>query len=235
MYTDIFSEEISPVFHKNVCVLSGPNLAKEIIQGLPAVTVVAAGNDTIAEQAQSLLSSPKFCVFSNTDVVGVELGGALKNIIALGAGMADGLGYGDNAKAAFMTRGLAEIASLGIAAGANPLAFSGLAGLGDLVVTCSSSLSRNHYVGVELAGGRTLKDISASMHNIAEGVTTTTATIQMAQELGVEMPITEVIYRILFQGLDVRQAVTELMENPAGKELDILDSKACYNLSKSPL
>ena len=148
--SQLIAEEINPRFHSNICVLSGPNLAREVLHGLPAATVIAAENNAVARKVQRLLTTPKLCVFTNTDVIGVELGGALKNIIALGAGIADGLGYGDNAKAAFMTRGLTEITALGVALGANPLTFSGLTGLGDLVATCASPLSRNHYVGVEL-------------------------------------------------------------------------------------
>ena len=158
-------------------------------------------------------------LYTNTDVIGVELGGALKNIIALGAGIADGLGYGDNAKAALITRGLTEIAALGVALGANPLTFAGLTGLGDLIATCSSPLSRNHYVGVELTKGRSLDEITSSMNGVAEGVSTAIAAYNLAQQLGVEMPITEKIYRILYQGLSPRQAAVELMEVKAGHEL----------------
>jgi glycerol-3-phosphate dehydrogenase (NAD(P)+) len=144
-------------------------------------------------------------------VVGVELGGALKNIIALGGGISDGLGYGDNGKAAFITRGLVEITRLGVAAGANPLTFAGLAGLGDLVATCSSPLSRNRYVGKQLASGRGLQEILSSMKNVAEGVDTTIGALELASRLRVDMPLTQAISTVLFQGMDPRQAVTELM------------------------
>jgi len=153
------------------------------------------------------------------DVIGVELGGALKNIIALGAGMADGLGYGDNAKAAFITRGLTEMTALGVALGASPLTFSGLAGLGDLIATCASPLSRNHYVGVELTKGCSLKEITDSMTGVAEGVSTTIAAWNLAQQLGLEMPITERIYQVLYEGVDPRQAAAELMEAEVKHEL----------------
>ena len=162
---------------------------------------------------------PTFCVFTNTDVIGVELGSALKNIIALGAGITDGLGYGDNAKAALITRGLTEITALGVALGANPLTFSGLAGIGDLIATCASPLSRNHYVGVELAKGRSLKEITDSMTGVAEGVSTTLAVWNLAQQMGLEMPITETIYRILYDGADLRQSAAELMQAGAAHEL----------------
>jgi glycerol-3-phosphate dehydrogenase (NAD(P)+) len=217
--SEVIAEEIPAELHSHICALSGPNLSQEIAQRLPAVSVVAAHDISVAEQAQRLLNSPNFCVFTNNDLVGVELAGSLKNIIAMGAGMVDGLGLGDNAKAAFMTRGLAEITCLGIAAGANPLTFAGLAGIGDTVATCASNLSRNHYVGLELAKGRKLDDITASMQGVAEGVATTQATRLLAQRLGVEMPITEQLYRVLFEGLDPRHAVPELMGQRMGQEL----------------
>ncbi len=218
--SQVIAEEIEPRFRSNICVLSGPNLSREILGNLPAATVVAAWNDGTARKAQRLLTAPNFCVYTNTDVIGVELGGALKNIIALGAGMADGLGYGDNAKAAFITRGLTEITALGVAMLANVLTFSGLAGLGDLIATCASPLSRNHYVGVELTKGRSLKEITDSMTGVAEGVSTTLAAWNLAQQMGLEMPITEKIYQVLYQGVDPRQAVSELMAAEVKHELD---------------
>ena len=162
--------------------------------------------------------SSTFRVYTNDDTVGVELGGALKNIIALGAGICDGLGYGDNGKAAFMTRGLAEITRLGVAAGASPITFAGLAGLGDLVATCASPLSRNHQVGTQLATGRSLEEIQASMKNVAEGVFTTAAAVKLAARLGVEMPIARATYQVLFKGLDPKQAVAALMGRPPRAE-----------------
>jgi glycerol-3-phosphate dehydrogenase (NAD(P)+) len=209
--TQVIAEEIDPRFRPNICVLSGPNLAKEILCGLPASAVVAASDEAIARKAQKLLSAPNFCVYTNSDIIGVELGGALKNIIALGAGMVDGLGYGDNAKAAFITRGLTEITALGVALGASPLTLSGLAGLGDLVATCASPLSRNHYVGVELIKGRSLSEITASMKGVAEGVSTTLAVWNLAQQLELEMPITERIYQVLYKGIDPHQIMIELI------------------------
>ena len=217
--SQVIAEEINPRFHSNICVLSGPNLAREVLHGLPAATVIAAENNAVARKVQRLLTTPKLCVFTNTDVIGVELGGALKNIIALGAGIADGLGYGDNAKAAFMTRGLTEITALGVALGANPLTFSGLAGLGDLVATCSSPLSRNHYVGVELTKGRSLTEILSSMTNVAEGVSTALVAWNLAQKLGLEMPITEKVYQILYANADPRPAAVEMMGGDARHEL----------------
>jgi glycerol-3-phosphate dehydrogenase (NAD(P)+) len=209
--SEVIADEIDQRFRSNICVLSGPNLYKEILRDLPASAVVAAWNEAIARQAQKLLTTPNFCVYTNTDVIGVELGGALKNIIALGAGMVDGLGYGDNAKAAFITRGLTEMAALGIAMGANPLTLSGLSGLGDLVATCASPLSRNHYVGVELTKGRSLEEITNSMVGVAEGVSTTVAVWNQARQLELEMPITEKIYQVLYNGVEPCQAIIELL------------------------
>ncbi len=217
--TQVIADEIDPRFHSNICVLSGPNLSLEILDNLPAATVVAAVDEAKARKAQKLLTTPNLCVYTNTDVIGVELGGATKNIIALGAGIADGLGYGDNAKAALITRGLTEMAALGVALGANPLTFSGLAGLGDLITTCASTLSRNHYVGVELAKGRPLEEIIDSMTGVAEGVSTTLVVWNLAQELGLETPITEAIYRILYEGADLRKMAAQLMTAGAAHEL----------------
>ncbi len=217
--SQVIAEEINPKLRHNICVLSGPNLAREILMGLPAATIAAAEDDKSSRILQRLLTTPNLCVYTHNDVTGVELGGTLKNIIALGAGIADGLGYGDNAKAAFMTRGLTEVSALGVALGANPLTFSGLAGLGDLIATCSSTLSRNHYVGVELTRGRSLEDIVANMDGVAEGVSTTRVAWELAQRLGLEMPITEKIFRVLYEGLSPRDASAELMGAQVNHEL----------------
>jgi glycerol-3-phosphate dehydrogenase (NAD(P)+) len=213
--TQVIYEEIDPAYRHNICVLSGPNLSTEIVHGLPATTVIAAQDTAVAKRAQGIMASATFRVYTNNDVIGVELGGALKNIVALAAGLSDGLGYGDNAKAALVSRGLAEISRLGVAMGANPLTFAGLAGLGDLVATCASPLSRNRFVGQELAKGRPLAEITASMINVAEGISTTVAARGMAREYGVDMPITEQVYRVLFEWLDVTKAMATLM----GREL----------------
>lgn len=217
--SQVIAEEINPRFQANICVLSGPNLAREILRGLPAATVAAAEDNAIARKVQRLLTTPKLCVFTNTDVIGVELGGALKNIIALGAGIADGLDYGDNAKAAFVTRGLTEITALGVALGAHPLTFSGLAGLGDLMATCASPLSRNHYVGMELTKGRSLTEIISSMSGVAEGVSTTLVARNLARNLGLEMPITEKIYQVLYENADPCQVAVAMMGGNARHEL----------------
>ncbi len=217
--SQVIAEEIDPSFQSNICVLSGPNLSREILQNLPAASVVAARVDAVARKAQNLLTTPNYCVYTNSDVIGVELSGALKNIIALGTGMADGLGYGDNAKAALITRGLTEISALGVTLGASPLTFSGLAGLGDLVATCASPLSRNHYVGVELTNGRSLKEILDSMDGVAEGVTTTLVAWNLAQQLELEMPITENIYQVLYKDAEPRQVLVELLGAEGRHEL----------------
>jgi len=217
--SEVIADEVNADFWSNICVLSGPNLSQEILQNLPAVAVVAAEDESVARKAQRLLNTPSLCLYTNTDVTGVELGGALKNIVAIGAGIADGLGYGDNAKAALITRGLTEITALGVALGANPLTFSGLTGLGDLIATCSSPLSRNHHVGVELTEGRSLDEITGSMSGVAEGLSTTIVAHNLAWQLGVEMPISEKIYQVLYRGLSPRQAAVELMEAQAGHEL----------------
>lgn len=217
--SQVIAEEINPRFQPNICVLSGPNLAREILHELPAATVVAAEDITVARKLQRILTTPNLCVFTNNDVIGVELGGALKNIIALGAGIADGLGLGDNARAAFMTRGLTEISALGVAMGAHPLTFSGLAGLGDIVATCTSNLSRNHYVGMELSRGRLLAEIVTSMTQVAEGISTTMVARNLAQGLGLEMPITEKVYQVLYENAEPRKAAMEMVGANAGHEL----------------
>ena len=190
--SQILEEELPSAFHPRICSLSGPNLAQEIVQGKPASTVVAGRDDASTSCAQEILMSPSFRVYTSKDIIGVELGGTLKNIIALGAGIADGLGLGDNGKSALITRGLAEISRLGVAAGADPLTFAGLAGLGDIVATCASTLSRNRYVGEQLAQGRSWPEIQGSMQNVAEGVNTTGAALEMAGKLGADRFITQV-------------------------------------------
>lgn len=208
--SQIIEEEVAPSLRKQICVLSGPNLAKEISQGLPAASVIAAQDAAIARKAKKLLQSPQFRIFTTDDVIGVELSGALKNIAALGAGVIDGLKLGDNAKAAFIALNWNEAVSLGITLGARSDTFYGLAGLGDLIATCASTLSRNHYVGYKLAEGHSLVEISASMPQIAEGVTTTMAAHQLNKKLGIKAPITELIYRILFESLPPTEMTASL-------------------------
>lgn len=216
--SQVLEEELPSGLHSAICAISGPNFAEEIVQGKLASTVVAGRDAQMVEQTQAILMSSSFRVYSSDDLIGVELGGALKNIIALGAGIADGLQMGENGKAALVTRGLAEITRLGIAAGAQPLTFAGLAGLGDLIATCASRLSRNRYVGEELAKGRSWPDIQKSMNNVAEGVNTTGSALAMADELGVEMPITQATHQVLFEGLSPQEAIVQLMERPPRSE-----------------
>jgi glycerol-3-phosphate dehydrogenase (NAD(P)+) len=217
--TEILEEEI-PGSRRRIAALSGPNIASEVAEGKPTAAVVATYEPDIGVRIRTLLTAIHYRVYTAHDVVGVELAGALKNIIAIGAGFNDGMGYGENAKAAFITRGLAEISRLGIAAGAHPLTFSGLAGIGDLIATCASPLSRNQQLGRRLASGEKLDDILKSTHTVAEGVTTTQAALQMAAQYQVEMPITKQLSMVLFEGLDPRKAVPELMMRDPKSELE---------------
>jgi glycerol-3-phosphate dehydrogenase (NAD(P)+) len=210
--SQVLAEEIAPSLAGQICVLSGPNLAGEIARGLPAGSVIAAQDIALAERARKLMESPEFVLSTSDDVIGVELGGALKNIIALGAGMIDGLALGDNAKGAFVAWGWTEVISLGVTLGARADTFYGLAGLGDLITTCASNLSRNHYVGYELAKGRSLSDISASMTHVAEGVATTAAAHRLAKNHGLGLPIIGLIHGVLFEGLPPSRALSGFKE-----------------------
>ncbi len=192
-------------------VLSGPSFAKEVASGAPTAVVIASADHATAVHARDLFQTGSFRVYTNTDVIGVELGGALKNVIALAAGATAGLGYGQNTLAALITRGLAEITRLGLAVGAERATFYGLAGLGDLVLTCTGSLSRNRTVGFRLGQGERLKDILADMTAVAEGVKTTEAAYHLARTHGVEMPITEQMYAILYEGRQPADALRTLM------------------------
>ena len=216
--TEVIREELGRKTAAPVCALSGPNLALEVAAGKPATTVVA-GPAVAAERVRDLLMSPQFRCYTNEDVIGVEMAGALKNVIAIGAGIADGLDAGDNDKAAFITRGIAEIARLGIAAGAYPLTFAGLAGLGDLVATCASPLSRNRHVGSELAKGRSLAEIQAGLTQVAEGIFTTEAASELGRRSGIELPITEQMRAVLFEGKAPLAAIADLMRREAKHEL----------------
>jgi len=201
-----------------VCVLSGPNLAKEVAAGQPSATVLACGDAAQAERLRHAITTESFRVFTNQDVIGCEVGGAVKNVIAIAAGIGDGLGYGWNTKAALITRGLAEIERLGGALGAQRITFLGLAGNGDLTATCASPQSRNRHVGEELGKGRSLGDITADMMMVAEGVTSTPAIAALAQRLGVPMPITRKVDAVLSGSLSPVEAVHQLMEFEPGAE-----------------
>lgn len=202
-----------------VAALSGPSHAEEVARGLPASVVVASRKAELAHRVRDLFMADRFRVYSQTDVVGVELGGATKNVIAIAAGICDGLKLGDNAKSALLTRGLAEMTRLGIALGAKRETFAGLAGMGDLITTCMSPYGRNRSVGIQIGQGRTLKEILAGMEQVAEGIRTTKSVRTLARRHGVEMPITEQCYRVLFRGKDPRRAVGDLMRRAAKDEL----------------
>jgi len=191
--------------------VSGPNLAKEVARGLPGATVVACSDVKRAERLQRLFHCRTFRVYTNTDVCGVEIGGAAKNVVAIAAGIADGLGYGDNSKSALITRGLVEITRLAVRLGANPLTMAGLAGIGDLVATCMSKQSRNRFVGEELGKGRSLEEIIASMNMVAEGVKSSRSITALAERNQVDMPIATRVRRVLHEGADAAEMVEELL------------------------
>ena len=201
-------------------VLTGPNLAKEISAGKAAASVIAMVDDTIAARLQKVFRTGLFRVYTNEDVVGCELGGALKNIIAIATGMGDGANAGDNTRAMIITRGLAELTRLGIAMGGKPATFAGLTGMGDLVATCSSTKSRNRYVGFNLGKGRKIEDILAEMAEVAEGVKTARVVIELAEEYGVEMPIANSVYRVLYEGDTVQDAFKGLLTRDVGSEAE---------------
>ena len=216
----LIQEELPLLAPGHVLALSGPNLAREIARGQPAAAVLAGTDTALTRQAREMLMLPRFRIYTSTDVFGVELGGALKNVMAIVAGICDGLQLGDNAKAALLTRGVAEMTRLGVAMGAQPLTFAGLAGLGDLMATCASRQSRNRHVGEQLAQGKSLDEILESMTNVAEGVPTTRAAVRLARQLDVELPITELLHEVLFGGITVAQATVELLERAPRDELD---------------
>jgi glycerol-3-phosphate dehydrogenase (NAD(P)+) len=216
--TEVIAEAAS-IDRRRIAALSGPNLALEIARGLPASAVVAAEDPELAERIVVRLGRRTFRLYTNTDVLGVELCGALKNVVAIAAGAADGLGFGDNGKAGLMTRGLAEMTRLGIAAGANPLTFAGLAGIGDVIATCGSHLSRNHRLGEELAKGRPWAEIEASLPGVAEGAYTVDAAIALAGRLDVEMPIAREVHNALFEGKSVQRCLVDLLARESKDEL----------------
>ncbi|MDR3288880.1 MAG: NAD(P)H-dependent glycerol-3-phosphate dehydrogenase [Peptococcaceae bacterium] len=202
---------------QRIAVLSGPSHAEEVGRNMPTAVVVAADSD-IAGQVQEMLMTPVFRIYTNRDMVGVELGGALKNVVALCTGMAEGLGFGDNTKAALMTRGLAEIARLGVDMGGDPLTFAGLAGVGDLIVTCTSKHSRNSRAGIALGQGKPLSQVLDEVGMVVEGVRTTRAAFELARLRHISMPIVEEAYKILYEQADPRAAVTQLMQRDKKRE-----------------
>jgi glycerol-3-phosphate dehydrogenase (NAD(P)+) len=220
--SEMIEQEMDNRSLKDVVVLSGPSHAEEVSLRHPTTVTVSSENMEAAEHVQDLFMNQHFRVYTNPDVVGVEIGGALKNIIALAAGITDGLGYGDNAKAALITRGLAEIARLGSKMGANPLTFSGLTGIGDLIVTCTSVHSRNWRAGNQLGKGMKLQNVLDEMGMVVEGVRTTKAAHQLAQKYNVQMPITQALYEVLFNDVPPKQAVDSLMGRMKTHEMEDL-------------
>jgi glycerol-3-phosphate dehydrogenase (NAD(P)+) len=211
--TQIIKDGLGTYFgSRPLCALSGPNIAGELARYLPATAVAASDDDGLAQRVQGAFSTQWFRVYTNDDVVGVELAGATKNVIAIAAGILDGLGAGNNAKAALVTRGLVEITRLGVAMGAREATFQGLAGVGDLITTCVSPEGRNRTVGEQLGKGRKLQDVLANMSSVAEGVPTTQAVLQLAHRHKVEMPITAAVHAVLFEGQDPIGALTDLMK-----------------------
>ncbi|WP_125544449.1 NAD(P)H-dependent glycerol-3-phosphate dehydrogenase [Levilactobacillus lindianensis] len=216
--SQVLAEEIPAENRQAITVLSGPSHAEDVARHDLTLITAASENLDAAKHVQKLFMTPYFRVYTNPDVIGVEIGAALKNIIALGAGALHGLGYGDNAKAALMTRGLAEISRLGTSFGADPMTFIGLSGVGDIIVTATSSNSRNWRAGDELGRGEALDDVVSHMGMVIEGVATTKAAYELSKERGVSMPITEAIYQVLYEGKDIKQAISELMQREGRSE-----------------
>ena len=209
--SEVFNEELDGISPANIAVLTGPNLAKEVVKGFPAACTIACAEMSTAENLRELFYTDSFRCYSNTDVVGCELGGAFKNVIAIAAGMADGMGFGDNTKATVMTRGLAEMARFSVRFGAKPLTFLGLAGVGDLMATCASPQSRNHSVGIELGKGRSIEDIIGSMNMVAEGVKSCKPILELGEEADVWMPLTENVVKVCHEGASVPEVAADLL------------------------
>lgn len=210
LLSEVIKDEIKGKFHRNIVVLSGPTHAEEVGKQLPS-TIVAGGELEVAKEVQDLFNTDFFRVYTSEDILGVEIGGAVKNCLAIGAGIADGLGYGDNAKAALITRGIAEMIRFGKGKGADEKTFSGLTGIGDLIVTCASKHSRNRNVGERLGKGENIEDILGSMIMVAEGVPTVKAVYEQKRKLGISMPIVEAIYQIIYESANAEEKVKELM------------------------
>jgi len=219
--SEVLEEVLPPELHPYLTFLSGPSFARETMQQMPTAVVVAASWERIAVQVQKAFSNDFFRVYTSNDVVGVELGGSLKNVCAIAAGIADGMGFGNNTRAAIITRGLSELVRIAIRKGANPLTLSGLAGMGDLVLTCTGDLSRNRTVGLNLGRGRCVQEVLAGMKQVAEGVRTAKSVHDLSKKLGVDVPIHEAIYRILYEGLPVKQAMAELTRRELKSEFQL--------------
>jgi glycerol-3-phosphate dehydrogenase (NAD(P)+) len=218
--SQVIREEVSGIDDERVSVLTGPNLAKEIMKGYPAASTIACTDEGNALSLQEIFHAPTFRCYTNDDVIGCELGGAFKNVIAIAAGVADGLGYGDNTKATVITRGLAELARFSVKFGGKPLTFLGLAGVGDLMATCASPQSRNHNVGIQLGEGQKIDDIVASMNMVAEGVKSCKPIYELGQEAGVYMPIAEAVVGLCHRGRPVEEIVQELLARDVRSEFE---------------
>lgn len=218
--SEVYTEETPVELHRNIVVLSGPSHAEEVSRDIPTTVVVAGKNREVCERVQDLFMTSRFRVYTNPDIIGVEIGGALKNVIAICTGVSDGLGFGDNTKAALMTRGLAEISRLGVTLGANPLTFAGLAGVGDLIVTCTSMHSRNRRFGIEIGQGRTVEQALAAVRMVVEGYRTTGAAYRLMRQTGVEMPIIEQAHAVLYENANTVESVGKLMLRGKKHELE---------------
>jgi glycerol-3-phosphate dehydrogenase (NAD(P)+) len=216
--TQLLEDCLPPSHRTNIAILSGPSFAKEMAAGMPTAVTIASHSEAVALKIQAALQTETFRTYTSTDVIGVEIGGALKNVIAVAAGIVDGLGFGLNARSALITRGLAEITRIAVRLGANPLTLMGLSGLGDLVLTCTGDLSRNRRVGIELGKGRALADILAGMNQVAEGVKTAKSARDLSRKVSVELPICDQVYAIMYEGKNPRRAVVELMTRAPKKE-----------------
>jgi glycerol-3-phosphate dehydrogenase (NAD(P)+) len=217
--TEVLEDCLPDAYHPYIAVLSGPSFAKELAQRLPTVVTIASHWDKVAQRCQRAFQTETFRSYTSSDVVGVQYGGALKNVIAIAAGIADGIGMGHNARSALITRGLAEIARIAVSRGANPLTLSGLSGMGDLVLTCTGELSRNRKVGMELGRGRPLAEVLGDMNQVAEGVKTAKSARDLSVRTGVELPICNQVYAIAYEGKSPRAAVVELMTRQPKSEL----------------
>lgn len=220
LMSELIAEELGQERAERITVLSGPSFAKEVGLGMPTNIVLAAADRAVGDRVQQRLATERFRVYTSEDLIGVQLGGALKNVIAIAAGACDGLGFGHNSRAALITRGIAEISRLAAHAGANPMTIAGLAGMGDLILTCTGELSRNRTVGFELGRGASLPQVLAGLGHVAEGVMTAKSAYEYSQRLGVDMPITGEVYRVLFEDKPTLVAVKDLVGRPLRRELD---------------
>jgi glycerol-3-phosphate dehydrogenase (NAD(P)+) len=218
LVSDIFEDILSEKYHPHLSFLSGPSFAKEIVQKVPTAVTIASKNQFTAKKVQDIFSFSYFRTYWTSDVTGAEIGGAMKNVVAIASGVCDGMGFGQNARAALITRGLNEITRLGVKMGADPMTFLGLAGLGDLVLTCCGDLSRNRTVGIKLGQGKKLKDILEEMNEVAEGVKTSKSAYQLSKRLSVEMPITEEVYKMLYEDKEPGEVVRYLMGRDLKRE-----------------